>query len=280
MKRLEHGQEKRASVHERARPPASLWGRMKEAAMAGVALLALGGCAHGLASAQTVTPPTRLNDSPVTVRSDSVPIYNPVATKQAVSPTATSVEIGGRTLSIVRLDTRLADLDTQTTRYREPEELPVEMGGTGPLATTNGRYANSVLVPGEARFIVTLNPQESLRRLSIVFPRERDTDPSAAGAGTRGVDLTEFVSYVRTLTGQEMARVNFIVETGTFDNNGVTTNYTNAYIFPLNANGQVITRRGNGEYIIYSASYYSSSAGGTSALLIEPNGRDSLYASR
>ncbi|MCI0503564.1 hypothetical protein L0Y65_02525 [Candidatus Micrarchaeota archaeon] len=285
MKKLDHGQERLANAHEKARPPSRFWARMKEAALVGVALVGLGGCASGLAGAQARPGNNVSQNSSATAgasgsRSTTPSDYSSISTTSAISPTATTIEIGGRTLNIVRLDQRLADLNTKTARYREPEELPVEMGGTGPLATTNGRYANSVLVPGEARFLVTLLPRENRRSLNIIFPRERDSEPSAPGAGVRTVNLNEFAAYVRALTGQEMARVNFIVEAGTFNNNGVTTNYTNAYIFPLNSRGEVITRRGNGAFIIYSGSYYASSAGGSASLLIEPNGRDSLYASR
>ena len=272
MKRLSFEQE-RKSVHETARPPAGLWGRAKEAAVLGVALLGLGGCASAIAGAPSTVPQLRNTSSDV--QAPTVPLtstrYTMVGAKDAVSPTASTVEIAGRTLNIVRLDTQLADLNTNTARYREPETIPSQ---------PDGRYANSVLVPGEARFIVTLVPRDGMRRLDIVFPRERETNTALPDAGGRGVDLTSFASYVRTVAGQEMARVNFIVETGTFNNNGTTTNYVNAYIFPLNAQGEAITRRGNGEYIIYAASYYTNSAGGSASLLVEPNGRDSLYASR
>ncbi|MFA5091711.1 MAG: hypothetical protein WC483_03925 [Candidatus Paceibacterota bacterium] len=272
MKRLSFEPE-RKSIHETARPPAGLWGRAKEAAVFGVALLGLGGCASALAGASSTFPQMRNTSSDI--QAPTTPLtstrYTMVAAKDAVSPTASTVEIAGRTLNVVRLDTRLADLDAQTARYREPETIPSQ---------PDGRYANSVLVPGEVRFIVGLIPSSGVRELDIVFPRERDTNSSAPVAGARGVDLTSFASYVRTVAGQEMVRVNFIVETGTFNNNGTTTNYVNAYIFPLNAQGEAITRRGNGEYIIYAATYYSSSAGGSASLLVEPNGRDSLYASR
>jgi hypothetical protein len=232
--------------------------RMKDVAIVGAALFTLGGCAGGMAN---------------TPRGGPVPSPNitPESSRQAVPPTAESVVIGGRTLNVVRLDTRLADLNTQTARYREPETIPTESGG---------RYANSVWVPNEVRFIVTITPNDGLRRLDIVFPRERDRDPSAPDAGTRGVNLTDFSAYVRTVTGQEMSRVNFVVESGTFDNNGVTTNFTNAYIFPLNSQGQPITRRGNGEYIIYSATYYANRGGGSVSLLVEPGNVDSLYPRR
>ncbi len=273
MKGLTFEQE-RKGVHEKARLPAGLWGRMKEAAMlGGVALLGLGGCASTMAGAQPTLPQIRSPSTEIQRVTGVNPSigYTLVSAKDAVSPTASTVEIAGRTLNVVRLDTRLADLNTQTARYREPETVPSQ---------PDGRYANSVRVPNEAWFVVTLIPSQGVRELDIAFPRERDSNPSAPTPGARGVDLTGFASYVRTVTGQEMARVNFIVETGTFNNNGVTTNFVNAYIFPLNAQGEAITRRGNGEYIIYAATYHSSSAGGSASLLVEPNGRDSLYASR
>ena len=272
MKRLSFEPE-RKSIHETARPPVGLWGRAKEAAVLGVALLGLGGCASAMAGAPSTVPQMRNASSDV--QAPTVPLtstrYTMVAAKDAVSPTASTVEIAGRTLNVVRLDTRLADLDAQTARYREPETIPSQ---------PDGRYANSVRIRGEAWFVVTLIPSQGVRELAIAFPRERDSDPSAPNAGTRGVDLTSFANYVQTVTGEAMARVNMIVETGTFNNNGTTTNYVNAYILPLNAQGEAITRRGNGEYIIFAASYYSSSAGGSFSLLVEPNGRDSLYASR
>jgi hypothetical protein len=200
-----------------------------------------------------------------------IPFISPdlrmAAAKDGVSPNASSVEIGGRTLEIVRLDTRLADLDTQTARYREPEIN----------SSASGSYMNSVLIPNEIRFLVTISPRDGTRMLDFQFPRE----PVGGGSsGVRSINLTDFFTYVRNLSGQDATRVNFIVDPGTFNNNGVTTAFTNLYIFPLNSQGQPITRRGNGEYIIYAATYYSNQSGGSASLLVEPDNRDSLYARR
>ena len=162
MKRLSFEPE-RKSIHETARPPAGLWGRAKEAAVLGVALLGLGGCASAMAGAPSTVPQLRNTSSDV--QAPTVPLtstrYTMVGAKDAVSSTATTVEIAGRTLNVVRLDTRLAELNVQTARYREPETIPSQ---------PDGRYANSVLVPGEARFIVTLVPSRGVRELGYCIP--------------------------------------------------------------------------------------------------------------
>ncbi len=273
MKRLtfeQEGREPRAM--ERVRQ--GFLNRMKDVAIVGAALFTLGGCAGGMASSAPGSVPNMRGASAAEPRGMSMPTpnFSVALTKDAVSPTADSVVIGGRTLNVVRLDTSLANLDRQTARYREPETIPTDTGG---------RYMNSVWVPNEVRFLVTIFPNEGTRMLDVQFPRERDPNPSGGRTpGLGSINLTEFSNYVRSVSGQEMVRVNFVVETGTFENNGVTTNFTNAHIFPLNAQGEPITRRGNGEYIIYAASYYANRAGGSASLLVEPGNRDSLYAQR
>lgn len=266
MKRLSFEQE-RKTVPDAVRSPASLFGRMKDAAMVGVALLGFSGCASAVAQ----SPPTVQRTEYRAVGSDSItPAFKPDSSllyartshKDGVSPTASTVEIAGRTLEVVRLDTDLAILDRQTVQYREPE-----------TTSPSGMYQNSVLVPGVSRFLVSISPNENIRNLAFQYPTPN-------GTIARGIDLTEFNSLVRNVSGQEMARVNIVVERGTFNNNGVTTDYTNAYVFPQNAQGQVITRRGNGEYIVYVASFFNSSGTGGTSLIVEPGNRDTLYASR
>ncbi|MFH0884511.1 MAG: hypothetical protein V1861_02265 [Candidatus Micrarchaeota archaeon] len=270
MKRLSFEQE-RKGVPETARSPANFWRRMKETAMVGVALLGLGGCASAIAGAHPTVPQVRSLSAEARRVTEVPPSleYGLVSAKDAVSPTASTVEIAGRTLNIVRLDTRLAELDRQTAQYRGQE-----------MTTSGGRglYINSVTIPNEVGFIVS--GQGETATLTIGFSPSLEPNPSAEGAGTRMVSLSHFTSYVRNVSGQEMTRVNFVLERGTFNNNGVTTNYVNAYIFPLNSQGDAITRRGNGEFIVYGATYYNNSAGGSISLLVEPNGQDSLYARR
>jgi len=270
MKRLTFEQDGR-EPRQMERVRQSYLNRMKDVAIIGAAIFTLGGFAGSIPTMQVGTP--RVEQA--SAKPTGIPFISPdlrmAAAKDGVSPNASQVEINGRTLEVVRLDTRLAELDGQTARYREPETIPTQTGG---------RYSNSVAVPYEVRFIVTISPDAGTRMLDLEYLVPRSSNVSGRRNPGSSVDLTDFMNYVQRVSGQEMTRVNIIVETGRFNNNGVDTFFANAYIFPLNTQGVPITRRGNGEYIIYSASYYAQSGGGSVSLLVEPNNRDSLYALR
>ncbi|MFN7991289.1 MAG: hypothetical protein U0R44_03990 [Candidatus Micrarchaeia archaeon] len=233
MRRLEHSQ----NIHDAERPKrlfSKVADRFKE--LMRPALIAMMVAAGPL----TVTVPRTANAD-----------VNAVDTR----------EINGRRLNVVRLENTLAQIDNDTIQYREPEVLPTDANGNV--------YRNSVRIPNEVSFLVTLDPANNLRRMSVRFPRTRESDPNAPNAGLRGMDLNNFAAYVRQVSGRDMVRVKFYVETGTFTYNGRQTTYTNAYVMPLDASGNVLTYRGNREYIMYGATYYADFAGGDPQLIVD-----------
>jgi len=178
------------------------------------------------------------------------------------------VELQGKKLTVVKLDKTLAELDKETQKYRGEEYFPSEEIPS---------YSTHVKVPDEVVYLVTLRPRGGDNTLVMLFPAERDLknkDPKTKGKGL--LSLNEFAGYVREISGKDMERVKIILEHGTFDYKGKETTYTNAYIFPLDADGKILTRRGNGEYVVYTGVYYADTAGGGLNLIIEPYNRDTL----
>lgn len=271
MKRLSHekagGDASRAT--ERVRQ--GMLNHLKELAFIGGAALGLSGCAGTMSASSgdlvaKVPSSARASDYTVPQNGPSVSSGSSVtllAATSSIAPGATSVEIEGKRLNVVRLDAKLADLNRQTEQYREGEVIPT---------TPGGRYSTSLLVPGKIRFVVTISQGEGICRVDMDFP--------GMGPGTGGVNLNDFKAYVHNVSGQQMERVNFVLELGSYDDNGTKIEFESAHIFPLNAKGEPITKRGNGEYIVYTASHISNRGGGSASLLIEPENRDTLYASR
>jgi hypothetical protein len=255
MKRRESIQTRGSDSHaERVRQ--SYLNRMKDVAIIGAAIFTLGGCAGGGVNTQS---------------SNSAFSQNGVLESTGrISPTDESVVIGGKRLKIVRLDTSLAELDRQTTQYRYPEKIP---------AGYEGIYVNAAGVPHDVSFVVNITRIRGTVPIAYLMMAYAPT-PSAEHPETEMINMFDFYRYIRTVSNQEMSRVNIVLERGLFDNNGVTTRYTNAYIFPLNASGGAITRQGNGEYIVFSATHHADKVGGSTLLLIEPGNQDSLYPRR
>ena len=179
-------------------------------------------------------------------------------------------EVGGRQLRVIRLDRTLAEMDRDTAQYRDPAHEHM------PGSTNNYVYSNDIVVPNEVSFIVSIDRNNDARRLVVRFPANRETNPNPPSPGVRVMNLNDFASYVRSLTGREMERVKFILESGTFQYNGNETRYTSMYMFPLDANGNILTRRGNGEFVVVDCSYYADQVNSGISLIAEPNRRDTI----
>ena len=187
----------------------------------------------------------------------------------AMAKANTTTTVEGRQLTVIALSDSLANLDQSSRQYRGTEQIP------------NGRsirvYTNEARNPGEVRFLVTLDHDNALGRnnlkgIVLQYPRERDRNPDREGAGTAGYSLTDFANYIQQISGVEMRRVRFYIETGTFEYNGRETVYTTAYVLPLDANGNIINRRNapTGQFIAYISNYYADYTDGGIAVLQEP----------
>ncbi len=179
-------------------------------------------------------------------------------------------DVGGRTVRVVRLDRPLAEMDRETAQYRDSTHEHM------PDRSNNNTYTNDIVVPNEVVFLVSIDRTNNARWLYVRFSRDRETDPNNQSPGMRRMNLNDFASYVRSLSGRDMERVKFILESGTFQYNGRETRYTNMYMFPLDANGNILTRRGNGEHIVVDCSYYADQVNSGISLVVEPNRRDTI----
>jgi len=184
------------------------------------------------------------------------------------------VQIEGQNVKVNKLDKPLAEFDAATQQYRRPET-------TDPR---NGMYQIDVIVPGEVCFLVTLNDLSDggIHKdfMNITFPKERENpNVPESRKGLRGADLKSFVELVKKTTGQDVKRVKIVLEQGTFDYEGNNAKYYNAYVFPIDAQGNKITSRSTGQYLVFEATHFyypgGADAGADSnshgkTLLLEP----------
>ena len=173
----------------------------------------------------------------------------------------------GQKVTVVKLDKPLIELDEATEKYRGNEYFPDR--------TNKMKYQNVAQIQGEVTFLVSLH-QDGKGRLTVAFPPEREDNPDARGAGIRGADLTKFARLVGALTGQRLTRVRIILDRGTTQYKGKTTAFTNAYMLPVDSNGNVTTNTGNGQYLVYGASYYADTVHSDIGLLVEPNNKTTM----
>lgn len=207
-----------------------------------------------------------------------------IAPKTAAAETSEKRQVGGKLVPVYHLEESVAVLDGRTQQYRRGETREKERNGE--------RYAYNLQVPEQKiNFTVSCQSvkadfngdgnQVTLRNWMLVakFPKERERNPKAEGAGVRVFEFGDFSEAVRNVSGQEMTRVHVVMETGTFDNKGTETWYANIHVFPVNASGDFITKKGSNEYLAFTASFYDTNVAGGAQLLVEP-GKDTRIAKR
>lgn len=189
-----------------------------------------------------------------------------LAPSMAFAQVGTVSRIDVSKLRTVRVDKALVELDRETDPYRGAEGVT-----KGPDGNT---YTNAVTVPGKMSAIVGLSSKG--RNLVVTFRPELDTDPAATRKGVRALSLDRFAEVVKQETGQELERVKLIIKQGTFERGGVTTEYTDVYVLPVNKQGRILTSLGNGQYLMFGASYFGDTLRGAVAKLAEPNDTTTL----
>jgi hypothetical protein len=145
--------------------------------------------------------------------------------------------VGDRDLRVISLDRQLSVLDSETRPYRSGEHFPNQRN--------NYTYQNGVAVPQENVFLVSLNSRQGQRNLDIQIPGREDVLTA---------NLTDFAALVQNVSSAQLSRVKIVLERGTEERNGRTQTYTNAYIMPINSEGNYMTGLGNNEYLIHAAS--------------------------
>jgi len=179
------------------------------------------------------------------------------------------VQIEGQNVKVVKLTRSLEVLGRETQPYVRPET-------TDP----NGAYQVEVVIPGEVGFLVTLNAlREGGKRdntVGVLFPKWKDSPTRPEDdKGMRGANITDFAELVKA-TGQELKRVQIILDVTRLEEDGKVAKYYQAYIVPIDSQGNRTTQRGPGKYLGYKASYCyfndgSSQGGGEGfVLLTEP----------
>ncbi|MFH0737530.1 MAG: hypothetical protein V1827_02445 [Candidatus Micrarchaeota archaeon] len=139
--------------------------------------------------------------------------------------------IGSTKVQGYKLDRTIAQLEKETARYSTNEKLA--------CASNGYKYFHGITVAREAMFVVSIEP--NLKNLTV-----------SSNGKLRGANLTDFVALVKETAGESVARVKFLIERGTMDLDGGKANYTTAYIFPLDKNGNVLGKRSDG-FLVYGA---------------------------
>lgn len=188
----------------------------------------------------------------------------------SISRAQDQVEVAGQKVRTLKLEKTLAALDTATEKYRSKEMIAP--------SDTQVNYINTVQIPGVVTFLVGEHPDGD-KTLTVAFPPQKDTVafvPGEQEPGKRAYSLNDFSDAVKTLTGKELYRVKIILGQGTFEYHGKTTEYVNAFIFPVDENGNTTTKRGNGEYLVFACTYFINKTGAGSLVVVEPNNQSTL----
>lgn len=163
-----------------------------------------------------------------------------------------------RTPRVITLDRPLAELDRATQPYRQAEVFPNER---------TPQYSNAVVLPREVGFIVAINNREDRRGLNITLGSR---EPLRA-------DLNSFARMVRDTSRHALNRVKIILDRGSEQVDGREVPYTNAYVLPIDSQGNAITGLGEGRYLIYGASKSGDRVGGASPYILqEPENRHTV----
>ena len=187
------------------------------------------------------------------------------ATSNFITPTIANSqgsemkEIAGQKVNVVRLDESLEKLNEKTKKYRGGEYFPTK---------ANSKYSIDATVPKEVTFLVTFDT--SSNKKDLVVSVHNTTTPHLK-------KMEGFAKLVKDATGQDLTRVKFVLETGTYVEDGKTERYTNAYIFPVNKQGEITSNIGNGEYLIYGSSQYGDTVVGDPVILVDTR-KDSRVA--
>lgn len=181
---------------------------------------------------------------------------------------AQSFQLRGLTVHTERLSDTIVNLDRATARYRRPE-----------TRDRNG-YSNIVFLRHEMTVAVGFAP-DGHKTFGIVFPASRDRDPTREGAGTWGMNITDFGTMVSRVTGSELTRVRILVERTTGMRAGREEQILTVTVLPVDSSGR-LTSAYQGGYLAVGASYYPDRGVvyGAHALVLEPGAPEPRIAQR
>ena len=187
------------------------------------------------------------------------------------------VTIAGVRGELTQLETSFAKLDRETEPYRKTV-VNTQLGpvsNSGELTFVNNAgvtvYTNTVFLSinplvtpradREVSFEVHLT--DTTFDALVNFPPNEDRTPNTQTPGAKSANMNDFAAAVQQITGQKLKRVKIVIEKGIFEYNGnPNTVYTNAYILPVNSQGQIIGRQPTGEYLAAEVSYFAGTATG------------------
>ncbi len=156
--------------------------------------------------------------------------------------------IGGRWIDAISLDKTFAELSGPSASYSVSEQMPGKANGF--------TYSSTALVPGKVSFQVSIGSTGLWLKASDLRGGQTKEAPL--------VDLSDFSSFVKTITGREMKRVKLVVDSPP------ANSASDIYVIPLDENGNIIGGQGNGGYIAYAALQEGATVNGGTWLLIEP----------
>ena len=186
------------------------------------------------------------------------------------------VTIAGVRGELTQLETSFAKLDRETEPYRKTtvntQLGPVQLAGENTFVDNNGVtvYINKVIYTNrsdttpradrELTFSVQLT--DTTYDAGVNFPPSEDKTPGTTTPGAKSGSIKDFADAVQQVTGQKLRRIKIVIEKGVFEYHGnPNTIYTNAYILPVDSQGQIIGRQATGEYLATEVSYYAGGVG-------------------
>ncbi len=142
--------------------------------------------------------------------------------------------VAGHELRVVELSESLEKVEEKSEHYPKTENTVKKDG--------KDVYLNARTVPEKVSFTVGLG--ESMKAFSF-----RLYETGKVGE----TSIENFVRIVKEDTGKDITKVKILIEKGSYEEGGKSHEFINAYVLPVNEEGNPITHRGEGEYLIYGA---------------------------
>jgi len=181
--------------------------------------------------------------------------------RPAEPPKAETVMVGGRELTVKHLDKTLIDMVRETEGYPRGEYSRDQ--------TPDGVYISGIKLPGDISIIATLGDLPKGNTLLLSYYDK--TGKGKAVEKGKTLSLQNFVDYAAYVTGNRIERIGIVVEQGKIDHLGKKTDYTTAYLLPVDAEGRILGTKWNNKYVVYAMVYYADVFYGGPVMVITPD---------
>lgn len=196
-----------------------------------------------------------------------------LVSRSAMAQGDEKVEVGGRKFQVLKLDMTLAKYEAEMRKdpnTRVYEQIP---GPSGARVYTQTVSMGSTW----PEFVIALDFKNLHGRKTVgVDIKKAEQDRITGELNISNIDLNGFMQFVHKEFGGQVTRVRTIIERGTYEENGVELPYTNAYILPVDLDGTLMTRLGNGQYLAVLVGYDCGKITAAQVVITEPGGQDTL----